>query len=73
MEELEAIDWHNQRADACKDEELKAILEHNRDEEKEHASMMLGFRTPREVYTDLVEKHRAARLGGSTQSVALQA
>ncbi len=43
MEELEAVDWYNQRADACKDQELKAILEHNRDEEKEHASMVLEW------------------------------
>lgn len=43
MEELEAVDWYNQRADACKDEELKAILEDNRDEEKEHASMVLEW------------------------------
>lgn len=43
MEELEAVDWYNQRADACKDRELKAILEHNRDEEKEHASMVLEW------------------------------
>lgn len=43
MEELEAIDWYNQRADACKDGELKAILEHNRDEEKEHAAMLLEW------------------------------
>ena len=43
MEELEAIDWYNQRADACKDQELKAILKHNRDEEKEHASMLLEW------------------------------
>jgi ferritin-like protein len=43
MEELEAIDWYNQRADACKDTELKAILEHNRDEEKEHAAMLLEW------------------------------
>ena len=43
MEELEAIDWYNQRADVCKDPELKAILEHNRDEEKEHASMLLEW------------------------------
>ena len=43
MEELEAIDWYNQRADACKDPELKAILAHNRDEEKEHASMVLEW------------------------------
>ena len=43
MEELEAIDWYNQRADACKDRELKEILEHNRDEEKEHAAMVLEW------------------------------
>jgi uncharacterized protein len=43
MEELEAVDWYNQRVDACKDEELKAILAHNRDEEKEHAAMVLEW------------------------------
>ncbi|MGH6782509.1 MAG: encapsulin-associated ferritin-like protein [Sphingomonadaceae bacterium] len=43
MEELEAVDWYNQRADACKDRELKAILRHNRDEEKEHAAMVLEW------------------------------
>lgn len=43
MEELEAVDWYNQRVDACQDPELKAILEHNRDEEKEHASMVLEW------------------------------
>jgi len=43
MEELEAIDWYNQRVDACKDEELEAILAHNRDEEKEHAAMLLEW------------------------------
>ena len=43
MEELEAVDWYNQRADACKDEDLRAILAHNRDEEKEHASMLLEW------------------------------
>jgi hypothetical protein len=43
MEEFEAVDWYNQRADACKDPELKAILEHNRDEEKEHAAMVLEW------------------------------
>lgn len=42
-EELEAIDRYNQRADVCKDRELKAILEHNRDDEKEHASMLLEW------------------------------
>jgi ferritin-like protein len=43
MEELEAIDWYNQRVDACKDPELKAILAHNRDEEKEHAAMVVEW------------------------------
>ncbi|MCX7170474.1 MAG: ferritin-like domain-containing protein [Proteobacteria bacterium] len=43
MEELEAIDWYNQRADASKDKELGAILVHNRDEEKEHAAMLLEW------------------------------
>ena len=43
MEELEAIDWYNQRVDACKDDDLKAILAHNRDEEKEHAVMVLEW------------------------------
>lgn len=43
MEELEAVDWYNQRADACSDSDLKAILAHNRDEEKEHASMLLEW------------------------------
>lgn len=39
-EELEAIDWYNQRIDVCSDEDLKHILTHNRDEEKEHAAML---------------------------------
>ena len=43
MEELEAVDWYNQRVDACKDDELRKILEHNRDEEKEHAAMVLEW------------------------------
>jgi ferritin-like protein len=43
MEELEAVDWYNQRVDACTDKELKAILAHNRDEEKEHAAMVLEW------------------------------
>ena len=42
-EELEAVDWYNQRVDACKDQDLKAILKHNRDEEKEHAAMILEW------------------------------
>ena len=43
MEELEAVDWYQQRVDATKDADLKAILAHNRDEEKEHAAMLLEW------------------------------
>jgi len=43
IEELEAVDWYNQRVDTARDPELKAILAHNRDEEKEHASMLLEW------------------------------
>ena len=43
MEELEAIDWYQQRVDATSDEALRTILVHNRDEEKEHASMVLEW------------------------------
>ena len=43
MEELEAVDWYNQRMDVCQNSELVAILEHNRDEEKEHAAMLMEW------------------------------
>ena len=43
MEELEAVDWYDQRVDAATDDELRAILAHNRDEEKEHAAMVLEW------------------------------
>ena len=43
QEELEAADWYNQRVNATANPELAAILAHNRDEEKEHASMVLEW------------------------------
>jgi ferritin-like protein len=43
QEELEAVDWYNQRAQATKDDQLRRILEHNRDEEIEHAIMGLEY------------------------------
>ncbi|MFP4682813.1 MAG: encapsulin-associated ferritin-like protein [Ectothiorhodospira sp.] len=43
MEELEAVDAYQQRVDACTDSEQAAILAHNRDEEKEHAAMLLEW------------------------------
>lgn len=52
MEELEAIDWYNQRIDVTTDLELKRILEHNRDEEKEHAAMVLEWIRRRDPKTD---------------------
>jgi ferritin-like protein len=43
IEELEAIDWYDQRIVATNDEELAAVLAHNRDDEKEHAAMALEW------------------------------
>ncbi|MCK5751064.1 MAG: ferritin [Oricola sp.] len=43
MEELEAVDWYQQRADDCEDPSLKAILLHNMKEEIEHAAMTLEW------------------------------
>ena len=43
QEELEAVDWYNQRAQATTDQQLRRVLEHNRDEEIEHAAMGLEY------------------------------
>jgi ferritin-like protein len=42
-EELEAVDWYQQRAEACSDEELRAVITHNKNEEIEHAMMNLEW------------------------------
>jgi len=42
-EELEAVDWYQQRAEACSDEELRGVLVHNKNEEIEHAMMNLEW------------------------------
>jgi len=52
MEELEAVDWYDQRVAASDDDELKAILAHNRDEEKEHAAMVLEWLRRRDPALD---------------------
>lgn len=52
MEELEAVDWYNQRIDACKDDDLRKILRHNRDEEKEHAAMIMEWIRRRDAVFD---------------------
>lgn len=54
LEELDAIDWYNQRVDATTDTELAGILEHNRDEEKEHAAMLLEWLRRRDTKLDAV-------------------
>src|SRR3954447_1465469 len=51
-EELEAVDWYDQRAAATTDPSLRAILEHNRDEEKEHAMMALEWLRRRDPELD---------------------
>jgi len=43
MEELEAVDWYQQRAEACSDPQLQKVLVHNKNEEIEHASMLLEW------------------------------
>ncbi len=43
QEEIEAVDWYNQRVELCANDELKQILSHNRDEEIEHACMVLEW------------------------------
>ena len=52
MEELEAMDWYQQRIDATRDPELKAVLAHNRDEETEHAAMSLEWMRRRDPVLD---------------------
>lgn len=52
VEELEAVDWYDQRVTATEDPSLAAILAHNRDEEKEHASMALEWLRRRDPVLD---------------------
>ncbi|MEZ4300022.1 MAG: ferritin-like domain-containing protein [Polyangiaceae bacterium] len=53
MEELEAIDWYQQRADVCNDPELRAVLVHNKNEEIEHAMMTLEWLRRRDADIDV--------------------
>lgn len=57
-EELEAIDWYQERIDATQNNELRRILEHNRDEEKEHAAMLIEWlRENDSVFDRQFEEH----------------
>ena len=51
-EELEAIDWYDQRVQATSDESLAAVLAYNRDDEKEHAAMALEWLRRRDPALD---------------------
>lgn len=58
MEELEAVDWYAQRADACSDANLAAILVHNKNEEIEHAMMVLEWlRRQSPVFDAMMRKY----------------
>jgi hypothetical protein len=52
QEELEAVDWYDQRVEATSDAELAGVLAHNRDEEKEHAAMTLEWLRRRDPVLD---------------------
>lgn len=43
IEELQAIMWYDERADATGNAELRSVLAHNRDDEKEHASLLIEW------------------------------
>ncbi len=58
VEELEATNWYQERIDATKDKDLKKLLEHNRDEEKEHIAMLIEWikkKDPKQA--EVFEKH----------------
>jgi uncharacterized protein len=84
IEELEAVDWYDQRVHATKDSSLADVLAHNRDEEKEHASMTLEWLRRRDPTLDAhlrtylftsepvteVEAEAAAGEGGGGEAAA---
>jgi uncharacterized protein len=58
MEELEAIDWYQQRVDACADPQLKEVLLHNKNEEIEHASMVMEWiRRHNDHFNEMLRKY----------------
>lgn len=79
-EELQAADWYDQRVAATKDPTLAAILAHNRDEEKEHACMLLEWLRRHDPKLDehlrtylftegpITEREQAAMAGGAEAS-----
>ncbi|HEY6476775.1 MAG TPA: encapsulin-associated ferritin-like protein [Polyangia bacterium] len=67
IEEFEAVDWYQQRADATKEESLRAVLLHNRNEELEHAMMTLEWLRRRDVKIDEVARTYLFAEGEITQ------
>lgn len=67
MEELEAVDWYDQRVKATKDPSLAAVLAHNRDEEKEHAAMILEWLRRRDPKLDAVLRQYLFTEGAITE------
>jgi ferritin-like protein len=63
MEELEAADWYDQRVAVTTDPELREILAHNRDEEKEHFVMTLEWLRRRDPKMDAELRERLFRDG----------
>ncbi len=58
IEELDAINVYEERAQATKDEKLKKILAHNRDEEKEHAAMLIEYlRNNDKTFDKMFDEH----------------
>ena len=57
IEEFQAINWYQERIELTGDEELKKILSHNRDEEKEHASMLMEYIMKKDAVQDEKFKH----------------
>jgi len=72
MEELEAVDWYDQRCKATENDELRAILAHNRDEEKEHAAMVLEWLRRHDTALDLQLKTYLFRTGPIHEATAAQ-
>ncbi|KKQ17624.1 MAG: hypothetical protein US31_C0017G0018 [Berkelbacteria bacterium GW2011_GWA1_36_9] len=58
IEELEAINWYQERIESCSSKELKMVLEHNRDEEKEHTAMLIKWIRKNDIVQDkMFRKH----------------
>lgn len=69
-EELEAVDWYQQRAEACIDKELRAVITHNKNEEIEHAMMLLEWIRRHDSAFDA---NMAKYLGGTGPIIAIEA